>query len=81
MSAPSLADRESVFLQIVASFHQQEFQEAAVTDFRALEEAYRGQKLQIYRLQAELRSYIDLDPRLTTYVQQRFTRLWCDHQC
>ena len=48
-----------MFLQIVASFHQQEFQEAAVTDFRALEEAYRGQKLQIYRLQAELRSYID----------------------
>ena len=69
-----------MFLQITASYHQLELQEASVIDYRALEEAYRGQKLPIDRLQAGLRSYIDLDPRLATYVQQLFTRLWCDHQ-
>ena len=77
---PYLANRESVVLQITASYHQLELQEASVIDYRALEGAYRGQKLPIDRLQAGLRSYIDLDPRLATYVQQLFTRLWCDHQ-
>ena len=78
VSAPSLADRESVFSQNAALYHQLEIQVTAVTDCRALEEAYRGQKLQIDRLQAEMQSYIKLVPRLATYVQQRFTRLWCD---
>ena len=68
VSAPSLADRESVFSQIAALYHQLELQEAPVTDYRVLEEAHRGQKLQIDRLQTELRSYIDLAPRLSTYV-------------
>ena len=46
--------------QIAAFYHRLELQEAAETDYRALEEAYRGHKLQIDRLQAELQSYIDL---------------------
>ena len=45
-----------------------------------MEELCRDQKLQIDRLQTELQSYVELAPRLATYVQQRYLGLWTDRQ-
>ena len=78
--APSLADRVSVFSQIAALYHPLELQEAAVTDYRALEEAYRGQKLQIDRLHVELRSYVEIALHFAVHAQERYLSIWTDHQ-
>ena len=40
----------------------------------------RDQKLQVYRLQTELQSYVEPAPRLATYVQQRYLGIWTDRQ-
>ena len=45
---------------------------AVVEDYHSLEKLCRDQKLQIDLLQTELQSFVELTPRLATYVQQRY---------
>ena len=61
---------------IAALYDQLDIHAAVVADYHSLEELCRDQKLQIDRLQTELQSYVELAPRLATYVQQRYLGLW-----
>lgn len=78
--APSLVDRETLNSEIAALYDQLDLQAVALSDYRSLEVVCHDQKLQIDRLEAELRSYVEIAPRLAEYVQRRYSRLWNDHQ-
>ena len=78
--APSLVDRETLNSEIAALYDQLDLQAVALSDYRSLEVVCHDQKLKIDRLEAELRSYVEIAPRLAEYVQRRYSRLWNDHQ-
>ena len=75
MSAPPLVDRESLHSRIAALYDQLDLQEAVVRNYHSLKEAFQDQKLQIDRLQIEVRSYVEIAPRLAAYIQERYIRL------
>ena len=72
-------DRDTLNAEIGALYNQLDLQDAVVADYQSLEEVYRDQKLQIDRLQTELKSYVEVAPRLATYNQQRHLRLWTNY--
>ena len=76
----SLIYRATLSSTIEALYDQLDFQAAVVSDCLSLEEAFHNQKLQIDRLLAKLRSYVDIAPRLADYAQERYIRLWSDQQ-
>ena len=80
VSVASLLDRDTLTAGIAALYDQLDLHAAVVADYHSLEELCRDQKLQIDRLQTELQSYVELAPRLATYVQQRYLGLWTDRQ-
>ena len=79
-SVTSLLDRNTLTVGIAALYDQLDLHAAVVADYHSLEELCRDQKLQIDRLQTELKSYVELAPRLATYVQHRYLGLWTDRQ-
>ena len=80
VNIPCPADRETLISGIAVLYDQLDVQAATLSDYASLEATCHDQRSQIDRLQAELRSYIEIAPRLAAYVQQRYTRLWNDHQ-
>ena len=80
VSVASFWDRDILTAGITALYDQLDIHAAVVADYHSLEELCRDLKLQIDRLQTELQSYVELAPRLATYVQQRYLGLWTDCQ-
>ena len=80
VSVESFLDGDNLTSGIEAFNDQVDLNPAVVADYHSLEELCRDQKLQIDRLQTELESYVELAPRLETYVQQRYLDLWTDRQ-
>ena len=80
VSVESSLDGDNLTSGIKAFNDQVDLNPAVVADYHSLEELCRNQKLQIDRLQTELQSYVELSPRLETYVQQRYLGLWTDRQ-
>ena len=80
VSVAFLLHRDTLTAGISALYDQLDLHAAVVADYHSLEELCRDQKLQIDRLQTELQSYVELAPRLATYVQHRYLGLWTDRQ-
>ena len=80
MGAASLVNRDTLTAEIAALYNQLDLHDAVVADYQSLEEVCRDQKLQLDRMQTMLQSYVDLAPRLATFVQQRHLRLWNNNQ-
>ena len=76
--AASLVDRDTLTAGIAALYYQLDLQDAVVASYHSLEDVFRDYKLQIDRLQTELRSYVEIAPRLATYVQARYPGIWTD---
>ena len=51
-----------------------------MSDYHSLEATCQGHKSQIDRLQVELRSYVEIAPRLAVYYQERYLSIWIDHE-
>uniref|UniRef100_A0AAV1V0Z5 Uncharacterized protein n=1 Tax=Peronospora matthiolae TaxID=2874970 RepID=A0AAV1V0Z5_9STRA len=81
---PSLeANTDYAFCSAAVStpiYGQLDLYAAVAADYPLMEELCRDQKLQIDRRQTQLQSYVEIAPRLATYVQQRYLDLWTDRQ-
>ena len=80
VSTPSLVDRATLNSTFAVLYDQLYLQATIVGDYHSLKEAYRDQKLRIDRLYVELLSYLEIAPRLATFVQERHLCVWIDSQ-
>ena len=67
--AASLVNRETLNAGIAVLYDQLDLHLAVARDYHSLETTCQDQKSQIDRLQVELRSYVDILPRLAAHVQ------------
>ena len=70
--AASLVDRETLNAGIVALYYQLDLQEALVRYYHYLETTCQDQKSQIDRLLMEVRSYVEIAPRVEAHVKERY---------
>ena len=80
MGHASLLDRDTLTAAIAALYAQLDLQDAVVAGYHSLEEVCQNQRMQIDRLQTQLRLYVEIAPLLATYVQAHYLDLWTDCQ-